>query len=111
MIDIETALRVLSSAGIEFIVGNPTHKLDHALAFLEVVDHRRGRHAEDVQVRVALGGLRGQRRHQLPPLRDVLDGPLLGVVDFVHNDEVDWLALDQPPHPLRRIRLLKRLVV
>ena len=72
---------------VQLLVGQAADQLDHAAAFLEVVDHRRGRHAEDVQVRVALGRLRGQRRHQLPPLRDVLDGPLLGVVDFVHDDE------------------------
>jgi hypothetical protein len=33
---------------------NPAHQLDHAFAFLEVVDDRRGRHAQDMQDRVAL---------------------------------------------------------
>jgi len=35
-------------AGVEFIVSNPAHQLDHALAFLEVVDDGRGRHTQDV---------------------------------------------------------------
>src|SRR5262245_49367075 len=52
---------------------------------LKVVDDRRGRHAQDVQVQVALGGQAGERRHELPPLRQVLDCPLLGVVDFVDD--------------------------
>ena len=43
-------------AGVEFVVSQAAHQLDHALAFVEVVDHRRGRHAQDVQIRVAFGG-------------------------------------------------------
>jgi len=34
----------------------------------------------------------------------------LAVVDFIDDDEVDWVALDERPDPLAG-RLLERLVV
>jgi hypothetical protein len=96
---------------VDFIVGQAGDYLDHALAFLEVVDNRRGRHAEDVQVRVALGGQRRERRDELPSLGDVLDGPLLGIMDFVHNHKIDGFALDERPDVLGGVWLLERLVI
>ena len=98
-------------AGVEFVVSQAADQLDHAFAFMEVVDHRRGRHAQNVQIRVAFGGKSRERRHQLPSLGNVLDGALLRIVDFIHNDEVNRFALDKRPDPIGRVRLLERLVV
>ena len=98
-------------ASVDFGVGQATDQLDHALAFLQVVDDRRGRHAQDVQVRVALAGKGGEGRHELPSQGDVLDGALLGEMDLVHDDEVDRFALDERADPLGRVRLLERLEV
>ena len=91
-------------------MGQAGDKLDHALAFLEVVDDGRGRHAQDVQIGIAFGGEGGECRDELPPLGNVFRA-LLGIVDFVHDDEVDGFARRQGPDALGRVRLLERLVI
>ena len=81
--------------GVDLVVRQAGDQFDHAFAFMEIVDHRCGRHTQNVQIRVALGGKSREHRHQLPSPGYVLDGALLGIVDFIHNDEVNRFALDR----------------
>ena len=48
-------------AVVEFLVSHAGHEFDHAPSFVQVVDDRRGRHAQDVQDGVAFAGVTDER--------------------------------------------------
>jgi len=64
-----------------------------------------------MEIGVTLGSEGGERGDELPSTRDVFDGALLTVVDFVNDDEVDAFTLNKRSYPLRGGWLLECFVV
>jgi hypothetical protein len=97
---------------VEVVVAMARDHLDEALSLLQGVDDRCPTHAEHAEVRALLPGLEDEALHEPFALRHL--GPSLAlfrVVDLVHDDEVDDVAIQKGDELLLRAGLLELLVV